>query len=140
MTSDNANKKVAAIVVTFNRKNLLLKNIHSLLKQSFPVDHIFIIDNASTDGTADAVKNGLGNNRNITYIKLDKNIGSSGGFNRGLKRAYSWGADWFWILDDDVAPEPDCLENLLNYQDISKCIHPSKKDINGQEFIWEQKL
>ena len=50
-------KKTAAIVVTYNRKELLLQNIEALLKQTVRNQlEIVIIDNASTDGTFEAIK------------------------------------------------------------------------------------
>ena len=42
---------LAAVIVTFNRKNLLGENIRMLLKQTRPFDKIFVVDNCSTDGT-----------------------------------------------------------------------------------------
>lgn len=132
-----SNDKVAAVVVTFNRKNLILKAIEGISNQTFPVDHIFIIDNFSTDGTIDVLKNKFSDNKKVTYTQLDKNTGSAGGFNDGIKMAYEGGAEWVWILDDDVSPDFNCLENLLRYKNISKCIHPSKVDINNKEFLWE---
>ena len=45
------NTKVAAVIVTFNRKKLLIECLHAILQQSVPVDKIFVINNASTDGT-----------------------------------------------------------------------------------------
>ena len=49
-------KKVAAIVVTYNRKKLLLENIKALLAQTYRNLDILIIDNCSTDGTKDAIQ------------------------------------------------------------------------------------
>ena len=43
--------KIAAVIVTYNRKELLIKSINALLEQTLPLDAIFIIDNKSTDGT-----------------------------------------------------------------------------------------
>lgn len=129
--------KIAAIVVTYNRKELLKQAVEGILRQERPVDQIFVIENASTDGTEEAFKKELGANPLITYVKLAENTGSAGGFYEGAKRAYEWGADWIWFLDDDIYPTPSCLEGMLKYQNISKCIHPSKKDLHGKEFIWE---
>jgi rhamnopyranosyl-N-acetylglucosaminyl-diphospho-decaprenol beta-1,3/1,4-galactofuranosyltransferase len=129
--------KIASIVVTFNRKDMILKCLNAILNETKKVDHIFIVDNNSTDGTEELMKNSFSKNNLITYIRLNENIGSSGGFNKAVEYAYEWGADWIWFLDDDVMPRPDCLEVMLKYQNISKCIHPNKVDIYNNEFIWE---
>ena len=129
--------KIAVVVVAYNRKDMLIDCLHRILKQTRPVDRIFLIDNASTDGTDVAVTEAFGNNPVLSYTKLSENTGSSGGFHDGSKMAYEWGADWIWFLDDDVAPSVDCLEVLMKYEHISKCIHPNKMDKNGNEFMWE---
>lgn len=41
------NTKVAAVIVTFNRKKLLIECLHAILQQSVPVDKIFVINNAT---------------------------------------------------------------------------------------------
>ena len=45
------NNKICAVVVTFNRKELLLRTLSNLYKQSSPLHSIVVIDNASNDGT-----------------------------------------------------------------------------------------
>ena len=49
----HAEKSICAVVVTFNRKVLLLNCLNALKAQTHPLSHIVVIDNASTDGTAD---------------------------------------------------------------------------------------
>ena len=60
-------KRVGTIVVTFNRKKMLKECIESLLKQSYDNQEILIIDNASTDGTADYIKK-LIDNKKVFYF------------------------------------------------------------------------
>ncbi|MBE5789063.1 MAG: glycosyltransferase [Clostridiales bacterium] len=103
--------KTVAIVVTFNRKDMLQECIHRLLEQTEACD-ILIIDNASTDGTYDAISQFIGGER-IRYYNTDKNIGGAGGFNYGLRKAYEIGYQYFWLMDDDTYPEKDALSKLL---------------------------
>ena len=92
---------ICGVVVTYNRKELLLRNINSLLNQSYPVD-IVIYDNASTDGTYDYLKeNRIIDLPNVTYVKSEHNLGGSGGFYEGEKIAYEKGYDYIWLMDDD---------------------------------------
>lgn len=104
--------RITAVVVTFNRKALLLEVIEALLRQTRRPDHILIVDNASTDGTADAVGPYLGR-QNFEYVRLDCNTGGAGGFHAGIKHAVECGADWLWCMDDDCVPCEDALELLL---------------------------
>ena len=75
---------------------------------------IYIIDNASTDGTNEYLtKNGIFDHSNISYHCLDKNIGGAGGFDFGLRNAYIEDFSFFWLMDDDGCPDLDTLENLM---------------------------
>lgn len=109
---ENDVNKTAVVVVTFNRKELLKKNITALLSQSRRDFDIIIIDNASTDGTAEHVGE-LVKKNGICYITLDENIGGAGGFNTGIKTAVTHGYEYIWLMDDDTYPEPDALEKLF---------------------------
>lgn len=107
--------KIDAVVVTYNRKKLLLECIEAILNQNYNVDTVFIIDNASTDGTYDELKNrGILDTKKIIYKKLEENIGGAGGFYEGIKAAREDNADWIWIMDDDTIPKEDCLKNFIN--------------------------
>ena len=160
---------ICAVVVTYNRKELLLECLEALRKQTRPLDEIYIIDNASTDGTPEILlennyipklppsdlikpweisflisnlqKSEINSQLSIIvhYVRMHENTGGAGGFHEGVKRGYEKGYDWLWLMDDDVEPLYDGLENMLNYSHISKCINPSKKYINEELFCWGRK-
>ena len=100
---------IIAVVVTYNRMELLKRNIRCL-QQNKPISSIVIVNNGSTDGTTEwlAAQEGL------TVIN-QTNVGGAGGFYTGIQYAYQAGADWIWCMDDDVFPRADCLEQLLAY-------------------------
>lgn len=99
---------IVAVVVTFNKIDLLKKVIAALRIQTRPVDTIIVVNNASTDGTDVWLEAQSG----LTVLNLTENTGGSGGFNAGMKYAYDNGADWLWIMDDDCIPTPDALSEL----------------------------
>ena len=105
-------REVAAIVVTYNRKELLYKNITSLLSQTKDESDIFIIDNASTDGTYEYIKHFI-DNKKVFYINTGKNQGGAGGFTFGIKNAVLAGYEYIWLMDDDTIPLSNALEQLL---------------------------
>ena len=76
----NINKPVAAVVVTYNRKELLMENIGYLLWQTFGRYLYIIIDNASTN---EALRE-YAVNGSIRYINTGVNLGGAGGFHFGL--------------------------------------------------------
>lgn len=129
-------ESVAAVVVTFNRKDLLIECLEALLRQTRPVDRIIIIDNASTDGTEELLQeHNYIHNALISYVKLPENTGGAGGFHEGVKRAYDAGYDWIWLMDDDGLPEIHSLQNLLVHSNIKSiaaicCVVKSKQN-NG---------
>lgn len=115
------NYKVAAVVVTFNRKALLLECLAALLNQTYPVERIYLIDNASTDGTPEVLAGaGYIGHPKIEYVCLPENTGGAGGFYEGMKLAHQGGFDWVWVMDDDAEPMPDALSLLLSCKPLGE--------------------
>lgn len=104
--------KVAAVVVTYNRKALLLECIDCLVSQTL-LDRldIIIVDNASTDGTREALAP-LESSGGLIYLNTGENLGGAGGFSFGMREAVKRGYGWVWVMDDDCMPEPTALEAL----------------------------
>lgn len=102
---------VAAVIVTYNRKELLIQCIRHVLDQKDADCDLLIIDNASTDGTQQAVSD-LSNTR-INYYNTGANLGGAGGFHFGLQKAYELGYEYFWLMDDDTLPEASALQRLV---------------------------
>jgi len=135
----NAGVRVAAVIVTYNRKQLLCECIDALLAQSVPVAGIVLIDNASTDGTAALLaEKGYLETGVLDYVRMPVNAGGAGGFHEGVKRAYDEGYDWLWLMDDDVEPVPDALSTMLSYSSVSECIQGSKIFKDGESEGWEK--
>lgn len=109
--------RIAAVVVTFNRKELLKECLQALLRQTRPLDEIIVIDNASSDGTNQMVRSEF---PQVTYVRLPENIGGAGGFHEGMKLAYEKGHDWIWVMDDDAIPAIDALEQLLKFEHLQE--------------------
>lgn len=104
--------KVTAVVVTYNRLELLKENINALLIQKYNNFDIMIIDNASTDGTEKYVR-GIDNNK-IKYINTGSNLGGAGGFSFGVRQAIEKGYDYAWLMDDDTIPSSEALDSFMN--------------------------
>lgn len=104
--------RIAVIVVTYNRLDMLKKCISSLLNQSCRCD-IIIIDNASTDDTEEYGKNIVNRYNNVKYYNTGNNLGGAGGFNYGMRTAVEAGYEYVWIMDDDCLPYEDALSELM---------------------------
>ena len=107
-------KKVLIIVVTYNRKELLIECIEALLNQEYKNIEILIVDNCSTDGTRDYINSYI-KNKDVVYKNTEKNIGGAGGFNFGLKEAFNYDNDYIWLMDDDCIVHGDTLTELVNF-------------------------
>lgn len=124
--------KITAVVVTFNRLELLKQGIECLRKQQ-KLTGIIVVNNGSTDGTREWLDAQPG----LLVVHQD-NVGGSGGFYTGIERAYSEGADWIWCMDDDVFPHPDCLDRLLPYTDWPEVgILSPRRLLEGKVFTHE---
>ena len=101
--------KVAIIVVTYNRLELLKECIDSLRNQSYKNCNIIVINNGSTDDTL----NWLSSQNDLIFI-TQENSGGAGGFFTGIKYACEKGYQYSWVMDDDVITDEYALENLIN--------------------------
>lgn len=112
-----------AVVVTYNRLDKLKICIEAIKAQTAEAFDILIVDNCSTDNTKEYLETLTDENIHILY--LPQNYGGSGGFYMGLKWAYEHGYASAWIMDDDVMPKKDALQQLLNH----------RKHIRGWSFL-----
>lgn len=98
--------RIAAIVVTHNRLAQLEQTVERLMVE--PIDHVIVVDNASTDGTAERLA--LIDDPRFHLISLDRNLGGAGGFEEGLRQATAlFAPDWCVVMDDDARPEPGTI-------------------------------
>lgn len=109
--------QITAAIVTYNRLNLLKNLITALQNQTYKISRIVVINNSSTDGTKEYLET-LSNVEVVTQ----PNWGSSGGQFTSAKYCYETGSEWIWIMDDDILPKADTLENLIKNID-KKRIH-----------------
>lgn len=108
---------VAILVVTYNRKEMLVQNIKAMLQQTYREFDYYVMDNASTDGTEQLIQELIQSDSRFHYKKLNKNYGGAGGFYYGLKYILNHEYQYSWIMDDDAIPEPDSLEKILQAAD-----------------------
>ncbi|WP_370923916.1 glycosyltransferase family 2 protein (plasmid) [Lactiplantibacillus plantarum] len=138
-------KRVCAVLVTYNRLNCLKKVIQGLDSQSYKLSGIFIFDNQSTDNTDSyLLANGFNKIESETeeiqdgkyFFRNNENIGGAGGFSKAIDLINKLSDfDYIWIMDDDVYPENNCLEKLmgqLEKQNVQAVI-PNRTDQNYED-------
>lgn len=101
------------ILPVHNRKVITLKCLAHLKEQgNLAVYRIIVIDDGSTDGTAQAI---LQQYPEATLLKGDGNLWWTGAIKLGMEYALSQGADYCVWLNDDTLPEPGAIQSLIDY-------------------------
>ena len=102
---------VVAVVVTWNRKQLLIGALDAVAEQDPAPKAVVVVDNASTDGTAAAVRERFDA---VDLVVSDTNTGGAGGFATGVAHALAdHDPEVVWLMDDDTVPHPGALAELL---------------------------
>ncbi len=126
-----APESVAVVVVTFNRADLLVRMLAGLAAQTHRPDAVIVVDNASTDHTAEVLA--AASEREdlpLEVITSLDNVGGAGGFRAGMAAAHARGFDRTWLMDDDVVPAPDCLAVLMAADE--DCLMAVREDLQGR--------
>ncbi len=139
-------KKVAVLILTWNARGYLDNLLLSVRKLAYPKEHrsIFVVDNASEDGSAQYVKN---NFPEVTLIELNYNTGFAGGNNVGIQRALAESFEYVVLLNQDTEVDREWLTELVKAADSSERIgavqslvllHSEREIINtrGNEFFY----
>ena len=123
---------VCAVIVTFNRKRVLVDCLSALIAGVRQPDKIVVVDNASTDGTANLVREKF---PGVLVVRLGENRGCAGGFKAGIQAALLSGCSLIWLMDDDHVARPDTLLRLSeaarnNGYGVFGCVLTSPNDEN----------
>ena len=103
--------KYCVVIVTYNRLTLLKECLEHVMQQSVAPYAVVVIDNCSTDGTAEYLDRYSANRKCNFYVRhTNENIGGAGGFNLGLREGVkNTDAEWFMLIDDDAILDYDCM-------------------------------
>ena len=123
MKFNNTQTRVTAIMPTYNRILLLKECVAMLLKQTVPLQEIIIINNNSIDGTKEYLNELQEKENKISVINESKNLGSSGGFAKGIEAVKKRdNIDFVLILDDDAILNENYIEFLLENSTVSNAL------------------
>lgn len=123
------NSKYICVVVTYNRKKLLLEAIGAILNQTLKPYKVIVYDNHSDDGSREAVDGvyHLSDNSVIDYIYSNENLGGSAGYYNGLKAAMKYDFDWIALSDDDAIYDAHYFERIIKFSQA----HPDCQAFTG---------
>lgn len=128
-----AKQQVIAVIVAYNRADLLVECLAALAAQTRKLDQVLVVDNASSDNSLAIAQ---AHPVVTKVLPLAHNTGGAGGFTAGIAYALSeMGAsdhDWLWIMDDDTVPTVSALEKLLAAQDA----YPGQPALLASKAVW----
>ena len=145
-------EKLAIVIVTYKRQELLMTLFDSLVSLDEAPWRIILADNENSPITAmiadeyEKIAESMwgepeidaeGKRRYFVYYPQPNNGGGAGGFSAGTQRAYDLEAEWFWLMDDDVAVEPDAIGKLSKWTDRFEVIQGRRYDYDGGPFYWQ---
>ncbi len=118
---------VTVLIATFNRARFVAQAVDSVLGQSLPPSQVIVVDDGSTDGTADVLKPYLSR---VEYVRKE-NGGKASALNASLPRVRQ---DFLWIFDDDDVALPSALASQLATFDRHPDAHFTYSSyVNGQD-------
>src|SRR5258706_15734380 len=98
--------KVAAVVINYNGKDVTKQAVESLRRMTYPNFDLVVLDNASTDGSPEALARDF---PDLLQVRGEGNRGSSSGYAAGFRWAFENGYDYVLLLNNDIEGEPDLL-------------------------------
>ena len=119
----NLEQRVTVVLVTFNRLEKLKIALSCYEKQTYKIERLIIVDNCSSDGTIDFLKEWIDIKADFDkdVVYLSENTGGAGGFGAGmdyvldLVNLMRLKTDWILVSDDDAFPNDDAIEKMIVY-------------------------
>ncbi len=116
MSEQRAQPPVTAIVVNFNGGSRALRCIRALIAQTRPPDQIIVVDNASSDGSREAIATQF---PSVTILAQTENLGPSKGRNIGLRAAVTPLA---LLIDCDMYLHANALETMFGARTVTRAV------------------
>lgn len=134
--------KIALAIVTFNRSALLDELLQSVAAMNDAPWKVIVVDNASTDDTQEVIARARSRFPEGVLVNhlLETNTGGAGGFSEGTRVALEHGAEWVWLMDDDVEVLPEALERFAPWMERFAVLHGRRYDIDGSPFYWQARF
>ncbi len=103
--------RVAIVILNWNGRDDVLNCVSTLPRLTYPNFEVTIVDNASADGSVEALRERFPQQR---VLIMEKNLGFCGGNNRGIQDALARGADYVLLLNNDTEMHPELVSELVS--------------------------
>ena len=128
--------RVVAVVITWNRRDLLREALSAVGYQTHPPAAVVIVDNASTDGTTQMLRSDYAGQEGLELVYLTENTGGAGGFAVGIERALTFEPDLVWLLDDDTVPTPGAAQALVEAWTTVRDSDGHRPSVLASKVVW----
>ena len=128
--------RVAAVVVNYNGKDITLQALASLARMTYPAFDLVALDNASTDGSAEAIAAAF---PAVGQLRLEVNRGSAAGYAHGFRWAFENGYDYVLLLNNDIEVDADLLTELVATAQADPgigCVGPKCYYFGHRDRLW----
>lgn len=112
----NKMKKIGIVICNYNKCKDVIACADSVLKSEFQEFDLYVVDNASTDGSVKALQKKYVNGE-VTVFQNRENLGGSGGFNTGIRKLYQLGYEYIVCLDNDVILDKEAIGALYDFME-----------------------
>ncbi len=110
---------VITVILTWNKRDILIEGIRSVLAMEYPANRVLVVDNASTDGSAEAVREIF---PEVHVIQNDQNYGAIQGKNIGFREALKDNPEYIFALDNDLVADPMALGEMVKLAETDPAI------------------
>jgi GT2 family glycosyltransferase len=98
---------VSVVIPNWNGKDVIGACIKSIVAQSYQPTEIIVVENGSTDGSAQYIREAF---PNVILVELPQNRGFAGGVNAGILKA---SGEYIFLFNNDATADKDCIKNLV---------------------------
>ncbi|ALV47590.1 hypothetical protein MB46_10900 [Arthrobacter alpinus] len=143
MLSLDRREQFFVVITTFNRADYLADLLDSVAELSPAPDGVIVVNNASTDKTTSVIAAAAAKLASlpspipVLEHLLAENSGGAGGFSAGVERALAEGAQWMWLMDDDVTCVPGAIGAFGPWMEKYDAIVGRRFDADGKPFFWQ---
>lgn len=123
------------IILTYNQLDYSKKCLQSICENTRAPYEIIIVDNGSTDGTREYLKNFANSRKNVTLILNDKNLGFATGNNQGIEKARG---SYLLLMNNDVVVTEGWLEKMISHLEQSPhigMVGPMSNAVSGPQLV-----
>jgi GT2 family glycosyltransferase len=124
---------ILVIIVTFNSKNWIIKNLNTIFNQGIAID-VYIVDNSSSDNTVLIIEEFF---PQVKLMKLSKNIGFAAANNLAFEIAIARKYNYVFLVNHDAWLAPNCLNQLIKCSDEDNLDILSPMHLNGTGTDWD---